>query len=183
MSTPQPPSSSFVKDYVDTTAPVGQFLTGFRFIVAIIICVILIGIAIYLFFYRAKDNHHTQSVNATVIKANCNRYNNQNNQQNISCDLTLEYIVGSDKFQTPFRSSSEYSVGQTISIYYDPSNPHDISQESPSADRILAGILLGFGLLIVGFAYFSYWLSQKYPVFASFETTATGVGMIGNALR
>lgn len=175
-------NKSFVQDYVDTTAPVGQFLTGFRFIVAIIICIILIGIAIYLFFYRAKDNHHTESIDATIIKSNCNSRQDGKNQ-NISCDLILEYMVGSDKYQTPFHSSSEYVVGQTISIYYDPSNPHNISQESPSADRIAAGFLLGFGLLIVGGAYFSYWLSQKYPVFASFETTATGVGMIGNALK
>ena len=156
MTTPVPASSSFVKDYVDTTAPIGTFLTGFRFYVSIFIFLILIGFAIYLFFYRAKDNKHTESVDATVIKSSCN----QSNDKNKSCDLTLEYMVGSEKYRTPFRSSVEYLVGQTISIYYDPNKPLDISQDSPTTDKVGAGILLFLGLLIVAGAYFSYWLSQ-----------------------
>lgn len=180
MSTSPAQPSSFVKDYVDTTAPVGTFLTGFRFYVSIFIFLILLGFAIHLFFFRARDNHHTASINATVIKSICSQYDSKDKNKN--CDLTLEYMVGSNKYQTPFHSNSEYLVGQTISIYYDPNNPNDISDDSPTTDKIGAGILLGVGLLIVAGAYFSYWLSQKYPVYASFETTAAGASMFSNAL-
>jgi hypothetical protein len=173
MTTPAPASSSFVKDYVDATAPVGTFLTGFRFIVAIIIFIILLGIAIHLYFFRAKNNHHTESINAKVINSNC--------VQNVGCDVILEYTVGSNKYQTPFRSSVQVMTGQMMSIYYDPNNPTDISQDSPGTDKIAAWILLGLGLLIVGGTYLSYWLSKTYPAYASFETTATGASMISSA--
>lgn len=177
MSTPPAPaSSSFVKDYVDTTAPVGTFLTGFRFYVSIFIFLILLGFAIYLFFYRARDNRHTESVDATVIKSICN-----DNDKNTTCDLTVEYTVDSKKYQATLHGQSRYSIGNNISIYYDPTNPSNISQDSPTTDKIGAGILLGIGLLIVAGAYFSYWLSQKYPVYASFETTAAGANMISSA--
>ena len=175
MSTPAPApaSSSVFKDYVDTTAPVGQFLTGFRFIVAIIIFIILLGISIHLFFFRARNNKHTAPINATVLTSSC--------VKNGGCDVMLEYTVGSDKYQTPFHSSSQLMVGQMMSIYYNPNNPRDISDDSPTTDKIGAGILVGLGLLMVGGTYLSYWLSQKYPVYASFETTATGASMISSA--
>jgi len=177
MTTPVQPS--FFKDYVDTTAPVGQFLTGFRFIVAIIIFLILVGFAIYLFFFRARNNKHTASINAKVINSTCDQ--TKDKDKNLGCNITLEYMVGSDIYQTPFRSSYQLLVGQMMSIYYDPNNPRDISQDSPRGDKIGAGLLLGLGLLILGGTYLSYWLSKNYPVYASFETTATGASMISSA--
>jgi hypothetical protein len=98
------------------------------------------------------------------------------------CTVALTYIVNGVTYNVPsFKASSAAPlvVNDPIMIYYDPANPTDISSDSLDGDKKLGMILMGVAFLIVGMAYFFWWLSKRYAFFAAAE----GVGLAGQALR
>lgn len=142
-------------DIYSGSASFGQFITFAGAILLTIICVILIiaGIA----DVRHKQVY-TQKITATVSKSTC---------QNDSCDMTLQYTISNITYTTDFTyiGKNVYKAGDVISVYYNPSNPHDILQYED--DPKFGYVLIAIGFIMLALAWFTVWVTRKYKFAAA----------------
>jgi len=146
--------------------------------VVIAIIMIIIGIAQLI---SASSKKHTMPVVATVTQlTGCQSLTPSN--PSYECTFALSYTVNGVAYNvSSFSSTSKkmMAVGQTITVYYDPANPNDISNESRDYEKKFGWGLIGVAILIIGIAYFLWWLTNNYTFFAA----AQGVGTVAQLFR
>jgi hypothetical protein len=177
-------SSNLGSDIYTGAAELGKFKTTIGLFVGIFggIFFLIVGIVLL-----TKQNKHTQKVSAKIVKLiSCNPYASNNNLS-YSCNFNISYTYNDQTYNPPETFSTNttrsYNVGDTIDIYIDPSNPSDYSQESKNQDLFIGGVVIGFSILFVIGSIVSWWLSQKYKIFAAYEGASVGVSLLSNSTR
>lgn len=152
----------------DGAAEFGRFMALIGLIIGCLIGVVMLIGGIALFF---KKNKYTKIVSGKVTKAQCNNINNS-----ISCTITAEYTVNNKSYtiENIMNGKRYYSPGDTIEIYYDPTDPGLSSTNKPFSFAIIGGILIGIALLIIGGVALNYYIATRFK----FAAAANGVGNI-----
>lgn len=154
------------------TAFIGAIFTSILAIVMIIIGIVIL----------VKKNHK-KSVIGTV--KNCRELANKCCTQSgphgdrFHCSLTISYEVDNHTYTTNIDTNSEksYSIGSTITLYYDPDNPSHVSQKQ-SIPRWTGGVLIGIALFLVTSAWLWVWLTRKYKFAAASQGVGSGLSII-----
>lgn len=151
----------------------------FNAIIGIIIASFIGGIFIIIgLFLLIKKNRYTNKVEATVKTATCNKITNAEQQPIISCALTLEYHVNGKLINgTLYTNDREYKIGDKFPVYYNDQNPQDVLLK-PSSNKMLGGILLGVGLVLILFTVLHYYIVSRFK----FAAAASGVGNAYNMI-
>jgi hypothetical protein len=85
--------------------------------------------------------------------------------------MTISYTVNGTLIKNHINSNIHFAVGDTVPIYYNPKDSLDISS-SVTNYKILGGVLLGFGILIISGVVLQYYIVNRFK----FAAAATGVG-------
>lgn len=164
------------------TAELGKIQSSIGLYVAIIVSVIMICIAIYLF---TKKDDGWQNLKAIVQNSQCNsHYDKVAKRTKYNCDLTVKYVVDGKEYtgKTGFNSDRVYNINDNIDISYDPKNPTQIRVKEMSK-KLVAGILLGVALLIGGGAFLNYYLTKKSETYAAAQGAATSMNILASPFR
>lgn len=130
---------------MDSLQTVGKVQIWTGIILGFLIGVLLILVSIYLLFFYHRKWIKTQ---ALIKKAECSK---ETNNSDYKCYLTVEYTNKSgDTHTTQLVTSLDHtvSVGQHLTISYNPHNPDDVRDDSRSI-KVLGMILGGVGVLIL----------------------------------
>lgn len=144
-------------------ASLGRFKALVVLIIGLCISILLCLIGIYIII---KDRKYTSSYAKITQIIGCIKKSSLYN-----CKIAIEYTIENKKYEKSDVSLSTdhpLSIGESLMIYYDPSNPSDISIESTSG-----WILIGISIFIALSCYLTYWLSNRYTIFAAAEGTST----------
>lgn len=125
-------------------------------------CAIVIGIIFIIIGATIKKNpdKHTSQTTGTASNVNCTTSTGKNKVT--SCVASVDYTVNNQKY-TFSGNYGQIANGQTVSVYYDPSNPGDaVGQPVPQALGTFF-IVIGIILIIagIGFGYFFSKLGQQ----------------------
>jgi hypothetical protein len=154
-------SSMFSEIYNDT-ASFGKFMAIISAILATVIGIVLIVAGV------AEIRHvpiYTQVVNATIV--NSPSCTSQVNGNLYSCMLTLKYTVNNVVYTSNLttESSQPYMQNGSIQIYYNPKNPHQISQGSDNPK--FGWWIIGLAVIIISVAWLMVWMVYKYKFAAA----------------
>jgi hypothetical protein len=162
----------FADNIYSDAASLGRLKAFIGLIIGCIISFIVFIVGLSKIFSR---NKHTMAVKATITKIiQCQSLDSK--QTSYECMIDLSYTVNDTPYNISTFSTtgpSEKQVGQILNVYYDPSNPSSVSSYSKSDDKTLGWSMIGFSLLIVGMAYFFWWLTNRYKFFAAAEGAHT----------
>lgn len=153
-----------MSELYDEASSLGTFTSKMRLFSAIIVCIILLIISIVLFATKKEYI----STNALVKTALCDSvYNEKSKSSTINCTLEVEYTVDYKEYRNRLVTyDTTHNIGDKIDILYNKNDPNDISY-SVFSTTIIALILLGTGVLILGGAYLNYYLSSNYKMYAA----------------
>lgn len=178
MSSPTTSSPSLGDQIYSGTAELGKFKTTIGLFIGCFVGIIFIIIGIYML---TKKNNHTQEIQAKVeeLKTPCTSSSIGNNQQMINCYLVISYSYNGLNYKPNLNTNDTYhNVGDLITIYIDPNNPSDFSQESKQADKNIGWIIIGFAVFFILVSILFWWLAQRYKMFAAFEGVSMGTNLI-----
>lgn len=168
-------STNTASTIYEDAASLGKFRVSFGLILATIISLVLIGYSVYLLFIR--KNPYTETTDATILSSTCNKKTNVRSD----CRLNINYTINNVMYlgSLDVDNQQDYNVNDIIKVYYNPSNPYDISLRSKKMDKTLAYtfLLLAAGVFLI--ALFFWWLANRYKFLAAGE----GVGMVVNTFR
>jgi hypothetical protein len=104
-----------------------------------------VGLAILVWAFGAMQVNRSNwsSMEGQVMSSTGNLSSEEGSESS-----TYEYIVDDVKYKG-FSAEGGYAVGQKITVYYDPANPGD-SSDDPGGDKIFAIVCFIFGLWVVG---------------------------------
>lgn len=164
-------------DIYSDAASFGRISVIIKLVLTIIVAVAFIVLGVYL--YRRK-NVHTESVDADITDANCvTESDGQTTTYN--CKLTLDYTVKGKNYSginTSVDSSTLYNKGNTITIYYDPNNPTDISMFSKGNQQTLGEVIIVIAILSILFGLLSWWLTSKSKFYAAAQGAGTAYDLV-----
>ena len=149
---------------------VGKAKSAIGLIFGIIISIILIAVAIYLFTKNQKD-----IVNSTakVTSSTCSQ-----SGKSISCQLGIAYTVDKKDYTGSISTltSTKYTTGMDVPISYNSKNPLDVTYKQVN-DKTVAFILLGVAVLLLLITSVSYYMTSRSKAYAAFEG-AEGIAKI-----
>ena len=120
-----------------------------RFLIPLGITVLIFGI--FMFVVNSKNQNYieTQAVVTNVTLYEEAYYDANENYIEATYDVSLKYSVDGKEYEGQFTGISKYNVGDKIKIYYNPSNPIQITQ---TKSLILPAVIIfaGIGLLAAG---------------------------------
>jgi uncharacterized membrane protein len=149
-------------------------------IVAIITTIIGLIFIIGGIIMIAHHTTFTNNVQGTVLNANCINFTGDNNTQEYSCTLNIEYEVNGKTYQITTAKDSvyNYTKGNDITVYYDPKNPQNGKLNNDN-HKVLGIIALVAGILIPLFAWIWLWITYK----SKFAAASGGVAGAFNLLK
>jgi hypothetical protein len=146
----QPQGQSGWDKAMGYSAKCGKFVGLSGGVVCAIIIIILCGFGI--FFYTKKSPTVYNTVNATILEANCSQVISQfSKSRSVSymCVLKVKYTIDGKEYQNTVTSNdSLHNIGETREIYYNIANPNDIVY-SHINNKSMGKILMGIGSCVV----------------------------------
>lgn len=178
MSAPSSQPIGLGQNLYEDAASLGRFKALIILVLGGIVSVILFLVGIYRILF--SQNVYTLTTNAKVIQVtDCMKTLSQINKNTwqYDCSVSIEYTVDNKKYQNTIILSRNYKleIGDMMPIYYNPSNPSDITAELPQS----GGMLIGISIFVMAAAYLAYWLSIRFKFFAA----AQGTSFITNLFR
>ncbi len=116
----------------------GRFQATVGAILGVIIAVILILVGIV-----GLRNVHTKTVTAKVTAASCSGAKGKR-----TCQVTVTYVAGGEPHTATLTLDQSASVGDAVSVSYNPANPKDVVARLPSHAADWG--LIGLGVLVGG---------------------------------
>ena len=170
-------SSSAINSVIESTATIGKVTTSITFIISIIIGIILIICAIVI-----GNKQQKPFINAQILLAKCDSYNriiNNRNEIRYSCLLKLKYTINNIEYLSDISTESNrfYNPNTFIEIEYDEKNPNIASIKSLD-NSTQSYISIGIAVVIIGFAWFNFYLTNKSKAWASVQ----GFNSLGNSI-
>ena len=167
--------SSIANNVYETNADVGKTVGFFNVIVSTIICGLFFLVGLYLIFFTSPKR--TSTTTGKITNASCTFQGGKSSSYN--CNLTISYILGSSTktTNTSTNSSTRYTVGQSIKLYYDPQNETNIDITSDNY-HVIGGIISGISLIVIIISWLWYYALTKSKVLAAIEGTKAEIGAV-----
>lgn len=176
------PSDKLLRDIGDVTAKGGRIHALFSAIMTSIVMVIMLVIGVLILVSQLK---YKKSVKATITKVEeCSSVesSNDSNNTNKSCKVSLSYKIGDKEYtKDNFITSSIVGKDQTITIWYDPKEPHDIIDSKMLL--IVSIFLIAFSIILVVISWVWYYLTTQSKFIAQADAAGLMAGEIGKAFR
>lgn len=159
------------------TAAYGRFVTLIQFYIIVVVSIILLIIGVYMLFQRQNDLVNTT---ATITKAECDQYTDNQGKINYNCMLSISYVVDEQSMTGTITTITTipYYQDRQIDITYHKSDPSKVT--IAQIRKIKLGIILiivAIVLAIIGF-YLKY-ITSTYEMAA----VAAGTSSILSTLR
>jgi hypothetical protein len=124
-----------------------------------------IGIALIIFGITMlpKKDPHTKKVSAHIADAKCNlAQEGKKGKIKYHCGLKTTYKVDGEDCESVINTSDrERKIGESITLFYNPSNVCD-SVLQPTNYKMTGGILIGVGAFILVYYIGQYYLGKRY---------------------
>jgi len=172
------------KDIYSGAAAYGQFNAFIGLIFGFIIGVILISIGTYLI---VTNKGHYQSVNGVILNdpspPSCTAGSTTpNTPPSYSCDIWVQYVINNQTEKKRLMSTNNNSplvAGNSVTLYYDPSNPNDtLTTNNPTDLKILAWGFIVFGIILMIGSVISFYVTRKYKFAAAAQGIAGAYNLI-----
>ena len=75
----------------------------------------------------------------------------------------------------------DYFNGQTVVVWYDPTDPVGTASLTNDDWRVFGGILLGIGVAIIIIAWVHFWATNRFKAFAALEGGSTALNLFTGA--
>lgn len=144
------------------SANVGSFEATVSLIVSIVVGVILFLCGIGFIVENDWDD-----VTATVSNNTCQNII-QAGKTTQSCQTTVQYTISGKNYTNNLQTSATYVDGQKINIQYETSNPNNI-RISGTNNNVIGIFSSCVALIIIGGAYFNYYMTTHYKTYAAIE--------------
>ena len=161
----------------DGAAAFGVFMSIVGLIFGILTSIGLIIGGVYLI---RKKNVFTSTAQASVLGINCHEVNTQTSPtrtpiMETQCDVKITYMVNDKAIVKFTRSTVPYSIGDVMTIRYNPNKPTDTVEELTNF-KVIGYVLIGIAIFIlVG-------VSLQYYIVSRFKFAAAAAG-VGNAIQ
>lgn len=146
----QQPGQSGWDKAMGYSASCGKFVGISTAVISVILIIICCCIGMYL--YRKKSTAVYDKVSATITEANCTQVvsgNSRNSNITYNCALKVKYTLNNTNYEnTVISNNTVHNIGETISIYYNVTNPNDIKY-SYITNQNLGKIFIGVGSSVV----------------------------------
>lgn len=184
-------------DIYSGSASFGRIMSIIKAVIGTLVGIAMIIGGIFLVRSRTKYSESTTAkiLNTDTDKVDCVRTGDQTGNSNDNdmwncSNIKLSWTVGGKNYDnknspmsyTGSTNLEGYKNGASVNIYYDPSNPRDITiQRLPT--HIFGWILLGLGILILISGWLWVLITQKSNFAAATSGVATTAGLISDAIR
>jgi ABC-type cobalt transport system substrate-binding protein len=135
---------------------------------AIPIGILLVTVGFYI--GKSKDSH-SGHVSGTVNSAACTTSAVGGHTPVTTCNLVLDYAVAGKKYEGNDMQAVQRKKGDALTVYYDPSNPSDMTVDKPKSGVVMGLIFALVGLLAIGLSIANYWLTQTHKGYAAASGT------------
>ena len=168
----------------DDAASLGRFWSYIIFGFVIVVAIILFFVGLYKSF---SNNVYTESVLATVTTTNCSPIKVSSSSStpeisNYKCNLGIKYEVNGKIYEIPSFIVQDQTIinqGQKLTLYYNPSNPNDISSVSRSQEKQAGAGLIVLSVIMIIISSVFLWMALKFKFFAAIQ----GGSFIRNIIR
>ena len=192
------PKSDTLGDIYTGTASFGRIMSKWSAIFFSVVGVLLIFLGIYLIL---KKNKITSSTSATVancgvktkafidsngvigkIATDCCTPVANNNNISYNCSVTVNYNVNGKPYSNSLKipdAGTNWKTGDSIKIYYDPTNPNTMSYHSDNY-HTMGVILIVVCVVVIALSWLQVYLTRHSKMFAGLVGAADGVHLIEN---
>jgi heme/copper-type cytochrome/quinol oxidase subunit 2 len=175
------PSDKLLRDVGDVSAKGGRIHALFSAIMTSIVMVIMLVIGVLILVSQLK---YKKSVKANITKVEeCSSVeSSKDGNTNKNCKVSLSYKIGDKEYtKDNFITSSIVGKDQTITIWYDPKEPHDIIDSKMLL--IVSIFLIAFSIILVVISWVWYYLATQSKFIAQADAAGLMAGQIGKAFR
>lgn len=163
---------NLANEVYDGAATIGKAAAVVGLIIASLIAVIMIIISISII--RAPPDTRTTAATGTIKSVAC-----RTDQNGKICSFNIDYTVDVKTYTLFATSSTDYAIGNTIGILYDPAHPENARLAADAGNlKIFGWIILAVATVIVAFAIGNWWLTTKSKAYAAID----GVGAVARAV-
>lgn len=176
----QYPQRGVGESLYDDAASLGRFWSYviFGFIIFIAIIILISGIS-----KSFSNSVYTETVLATVTNTNCTPIKTQQGDIiTYKCNVSVKYEIEGKTYEIPSVMTDHQSIinqGQKLTLYYNPSNPNDVSSTSRSQEKQTGAGLIMTSIVMVALASLFLWMALKFKFFAAIQ----GGSFVRNIIR
>lgn len=159
----------------DSTAELGSIRAKIFLGFGIILGIIMIIIAGYLFFKDQSNLIDTKAVVKSVsycnknisVDTNKSNKNNKFEKETYNCEITINYSINGSQYEKKLLTNKGIiNHGETIEITYDKNNPNDVT-EKILRYKTISYILLGISIFIISLSSISYYIASKSKLYSA----------------
>jgi hypothetical protein len=139
----------------------------------------IIGLLVILGGYYIRTDPYTGQVTATIVNQNpCTPIGGKYN-----CNFQLQYVVNKKQYSVGLSTQTNhiYKTGDALNIFYNPSNPLDISLLGRSP--FYGSVIMAAGVVIIGLSWLIAYLSFKFKFFGAMEGSIYAGSDIASLIR
>lgn len=171
---------SVVNTIYTDTASFGRIMTDIKSVIGIFFGIIFIIGGFYVLL--SLKMKRTSQTNAKISDITCNP-SIKNGVTTYNCSFTATYTIDPSnaniKIPITTSSSTQYYNNENIYLYYDPTNPSDISIEQDNY-TVLGWILIVVGIVVIISAIVSVYLAHRYKFFAAISAIDTAKDILSS---
>lgn len=122
---------------------------------------------------------NSQNPPQTIPISNCDSTIVKDNNRQYQCHFIVQYTVENKNYTKIFNTNSNtnYSEQTDIVIYYDPTNPENVSLYEDDY-KIVGYIFIGLGILLLLSSWIGLWIVYKYKFAAAASGVAGAIDMV-----
>lgn len=176
--------TSLPESMYEGAAELGKFQASISLILAIIVFVVMIISGIYLYF---SDQSNLVDTKAIIKDIKCEERKETHGTKQIilyDCNITLEYDLNGKPMIAQLRTLDNVKRynNETLDITYDLNNHSNVSLQI-MRNSTMAIILSSIALVILGGAYLSFYMTNRFKLFASSQGASTALSIVSMPFR
>ena len=114
-----------------------------RFFIPAGILLTVFGVAIFIINNQNKDYIKTEAIVSNVVLAEEAYTDVDGNRVDETYNVQIKYTVDGKEYESDFEGISKYNIGDKMTIYYNPTDPSQITQ---SKSMIFPLVMVGLGI-------------------------------------
>lgn len=160
------------EDAYEATATFGRVTGYINVAIGTLVCLLVIGFGIYMVTAKQTLTGRTTGV---LTQADCEKNFCMVRVRFTPAETQTEVTSGN------LRVGTNHSVGQNVTVSYDPTNPNNFALNAVS-NRVIGWVLLGFGVVALVLVWVWFYLVITYKPVAAASGATQFVGMIDGAI-
>lgn len=161
----------------DRAASFGKVMANIGAVVMTIVYIIVVVYGIRVI----RDKNPKLSTDGTITSVDCNQAIYDRNNMGYSCSFTIDFTANGKAYTINISNQREdhtYSVGQTIKVYYNPTNPTDATLDAP-LDKNGAKLMIGVATGLLLLCWLWVWAVHRFQFLAAMQGVDSGLRLFG----